>query len=418
MNLPSPREAEYLIVGGGVASAAAIETLLAAGVAGRRITLVSADPEVPYHRPPLSKAYLLDRQPRDAVFVQPRSFYETAGMTLHLSTRALAVDPMARTVTTDTVGALKYGKLLLATGCKTRTLSVPGSTLPCIYYLRTLADADVLKAVVARATSAVVVGGSFIGMELASAFAQKGLRTTLLHHGTAVLDKLGSEEASVFFAHYFADHGVTIRTEDEPVSFEQETGEQLLRVLTTRNDMLSADLVAVGVGVVPDTDYLESSGLHLDNGVRVNEYLETSRPNVYAAGDIANFFDPLYGRHRRIEHWDTAIQHGKVAGANMAGQRTPYAAVSSFYSDVFDVSFEYFGDATGTTGVIQRGSFDKRSVTLCFVEENVVRAAFTMGRVKERKALIALIRAQTELAHPNDLADTTVPLPTTRGRAH
>lgn len=405
------RRTEFLIVGGGVASAAAIEMLLAAGVAGRRITLVSADSEVPYHRPPLSKAYLLDRQPRDAVFVQPRSFYETAGVTLHLSTRALAVDPMARTVTTDTVGTLKYGKLLLATGCKVRTLSVPGSALPCIYYLRTLADADVLKAAVPGATSAVVVGGSFIGMELASAFAQKGLQTTLLHNGPAVFEKLGSKEASAFFARYFTDHGVTIRTEDEAVSFERETGEQMMRVLTKRKDMLSADLVAVGVGVVPDTDYLGTSGLRLDNGVQVNEYFEASLPHVYAAGDLANFFDPLYGRHRRIEHWDTAIQQGKVAGANMAGQRTAYAAVSSFYSDVFDVSFEYFGDATGTTGVIQRGSFDKRSVTLCFVEENVVRAAFTMGRVKERKALIALIRARVALANPQALANEAVSLP-------
>lgn len=403
---------DFLLCGGGLATATAIETLLAAGVDGRRITLVSADSELPYHRPPLSKAYLLDKEPRDTVFVKPRSFYETAGVTLHLSTRVRAVDPTTHGVTTDTHETLQYGKLLLATGCKVRTLSVPGSTLPCIYYLRTLADADVLKAAMRAATSAVVVGGSFIGMELASAFAQKGLHTTLLHRGTAVFEKLGSPEASAFFARYFADRGVVIRTGDTATSFEQETGEEMMRVLTTRKDMLPADLVAVGAGVVPDTDYLDTSGLHLDNGVQVNECLEASLPDVYAAGDIANFFDPLYGRRRRVEHWDTAIQHGKVAGASMAGQRTPYAAVSSFYSDVFDLSFEYFGDATGTTAVIRRGSFDERAVTLCFVEGNIVRAAFTMGRMKERKALIALIRAQMALANPQELVNAAVPLPT------
>jgi NADPH-dependent 2,4-dienoyl-CoA reductase/sulfur reductase-like enzyme len=359
---------------------------------------VSADPEVPYHRPPLSKAYLLDKETRESVFVKPRSFYDTAGVTLHLGTRILSVNPAAHTVTTDAKGTHTYKKVLLATGCSVRKLSVPGSTLPRIYYLRTLADADALKAAAARATAAVVIGGSFIGMELASAFAQKGLRTTVLHRGAAVFEKLGSKEASAFFARYFTERGVTIRTEDGPVSFEKETGEQMIRVLTARKDMLSADLVAVGVGVVPDTDYLGPSGLHLDNGVQVNEYLEASLPDVYAAGDIANFFDPLYGRHRRIEHWDTAIQHGKVAGSNMAGRRMPYAAVSYFYSDVFDLNFEYFGDSVETDQIVQLGSFDDRAVTLFFTRENVIRAAFTMGRPKERKALIELIRSQQSLA--------------------
>lgn len=403
--------ADFVIVGGGLASATAIETLLAAGVEGRRITLISADCEVPYHRPPLSKAYLLDKEPRDSVFVKPRSFYEAVGVTLHLSTTVLAVDPTAHRVTTDRVGTLPYDKLLLATGCTVRTLSVPGSTLPCIYYLRTLADADALKAAAAHASEAVVVGGSFIGMELASAFAQKGLRTTVLHRGTAVFERLGSRDASAFFARYFIERGVHIRTEDEVVSFEKETGERMMRVLTTRKDMLSADLVAVGAGVEPDTKYLTTSGLHIANGVLVNEYLEASAPDIYAAGDIANFFDPLYGRRRRIEHWDTAIQHGKVAGANMAGQRTPYAAVSSFYSDVFDIHFEYFGDATGTTDVIQRGSFDERSVTLFFTDGNIVRAAFTMGRMKERKALIALIRSRKTLENLQELGNAMAPLP-------
>lgn len=404
---------DHLIVGGGLAGATAIQTLLGRGVAGSRIALIGAEPELPYHRPPLSKGYLLGRERRDALFVKPAAFYQTAGVTLFLDTRATAVQPWAHTVTTDCRGVLSYGKLLLAHGCQLRRLSVPGSDLPRIHYLRTLADADALKAAVASAKSVVVVGGSFIGMELASAFAQKGLATTILHRGTAVFDKLGSPEASAFFARYFAERGVTIRTEDEATGFSTPADGRGLAVATRRGDTIRADLVTAGVGVTPITDFLAGSGLTMDNGIVVNEYLETSVPDVYAAGDVANFFDPLYGRHRRIEHWDTAIRHGKVAGANLAGQRTPYRDVSYFFSDFFDLSFEYFGDPQGTNRTIQRGSFDERAVTLFHLTDTVVRAAFTMGRSPERRALVELIRRAPPLPNPDVLTDPQTPLPGT-----
>lgn len=405
-------DVDFLVVGGGLAGATAIETMLSSGVAGARITLVAAERELPYHRPPLSKGYLLERASRDSLFVKPRSFYERAGVQLLLGTRALAVNAAARTVTTDTAGAIGYGKLLLATGGTLRRLTVPGADHPSIFYLRTLADADALKEAMRRARTAVVVGGSFIGMELAAAFAMRGLATTLLHRGTAVFDKLGSPEASAFFAQYFAERGVTIREEDEATAFAQpRPGEDLLAVQTKRGDALGADIVAVGVGVTPDTEFLASSGIALENGVRVNEYLEASAPDVYAAGDIAHFFDPLYQRHRRIEHWDTAIQHGNIAGANMSGKRLAYNMVSYFFSDVFDLTFEYFGDAHGTTETVTRGSFTEKSVTLCFLQDGIARAAFTLGRPKERKALRALIRSRKPLADPAALADAQRPLP-------
>lgn len=407
---------DILIVGGGLASATAIETLLREGVDGKQIALISAERELPYHRPPLSKAYLLDRQQRESVFVKPRSFYEAAGVRLLLGTRVTRVDPVAHAVETDTAGSLTYGKLLLAIGCAARTLSIPGSDLPGIFTLRTLADADRLKAATARARSAVVVGGSFIGMELASAFAQKGLRTTLLHRGADVFDKLGSPEASAFFAQYFTERGVTIRTEDEAAAFARNADGALV-VHTKRGDALAADVVAVGVGATTETDFLQGSGIAVDNGIVVNEYLEASVPGVYAAGDVANFFDPLYGRRRRIEHWDTAIQHGKVAGGNMAGKRVPYGAVSYFYSDVFDLSFEYFGDATGADQTVVRGSFQEKAVTLFSCQGNTVRAAFTMGRPRERKALTELIRTQRQLRDTKELSDSRLPLPSQKTAA-
>lgn len=418
---------DIVIVGGGLASATAIETLLNAGTVGSRIALIAAEPELPYHRPPLSKGYLLDKQERDAVFVKPRKFYDNADVQLFLGTKATAVDPTAHTVTTDTSGTLTYGKLLLSSGCKLQRLTVPGSDLPRIFYLRTLAHADVLKEVARNARTAVVVGGSFIGMELASAFAQKGLQTTLLHRGTAVFDKLESPAASAFFAQYYADHGVTIRTKDEVTSFTRHRGERdSIELRTKRGDTLTADLVAVGVGVTPNTEFLASSGIAVDNGVMVNEYLEASVPDVYAAGDVANFFDPLYQRHRRVEHWDTAIQHGKIAGVNLlsthssrlgvtrgdpVGKREAHCAVSYFFSDVFDVSFDYLGDASGTDHTILRGSFANKAVTIFYIKGRVVLAAFTMGRPRERRALTELIRTQQSLSDLKTLSDESISLP-------
>lgn len=403
------------MVGGGLAGATAIETLLKRGTEGRRIALLAAEPELPYHRPPLSKGYLLDREERAAVFVKPGAFYDAAGVTVFLQTAVTAVNPAAHTVTTAHDDVVHYGKLLLATGCTPRTLSTPGRDLPGIYTLRTLQDCEGIKAALRRAKTAVVVGGSFIGMELAAAFAQKGVRTTLLHRGATVFDKLDSPEASAFFAGYYQERGVRIRTEDEAIAFERAGGDRgPLRVTTKRGEILSTDLVAVGVGVTPTVAFLDGSGITLDNGIVVNEYLETSVPDVSAAGDVANFFDPLYQRHRRIEHWDTAKQHGNVAGRNLAAasatERVPYDAVSYFFSDIFDLSFEYFGDATGTTRRIIRGSFPERAVTLFFLEGSTVRAAFTLGRPRERRALIELVRRAEPLPDPNVLKDPAVPL--------
>lgn len=410
---------DHVLVGGGLASATAVETLLQRGIAGDRIALIGAEPELPYHRPPLSKGYLLDRASKESVFVKPPSFYDAAGVRLFLGTKVTAVDAVAHTVTTDRGEVLRYGTLLIATGCTLRKLSVQGSDLPGISYLRTLADAEVIKERMMQAKTAVVIGGSFIGMELASAFAQKGLAVTVLHREPAIFDRLGSPEASAFFAQIYQDQGVSLQTEDEVTAVERMRDGRL-SVQTRRGAVLPADLVAVGIGVVPNTHCLAGSGIDVDNGIVVNEYLETSAPDVYAAGDVANFFDPLYGRQRRIEHWATAIEHGKVAGANLAARersdRVSYDAVSYFFSDIFDLSFEYFGDARDTDQTILRGAFAKRAVTILYLRDHVIRSAFTMGRPKERKSLIALIKSRQAVTDPSHLSDASRPLPSPEER--
>lgn len=399
----------HVLVGGGIAAGHALDTLLKEGAQGNSIALVCAEPELPYNRPPLSKGYLLGKESRESVFLKPEAFYRDNGVAVFPRTRATAVDPRAQTVTLDHGDILGYGKLLLATGCTPRMLAVPGSELAGIFTLRTLEDSEKIRAAITRSRTAVVGGGGFIGMELASACAQQGLRTTVLNRGTAVFDKLGSPEISAFFAEYYTARGVEILYADEAVAFEGER--HVAAVETKTGKKLPADLVAVGIGVAPETAFLENSGIAMENGIVVNEYLETSAPNVYAAGDVARFFDPLYGKHRRIEHWDTAIQHGKVAGKNMAGKREPYGAVSYFFSDIFDLSFDYFGDPEGTDRFVQRGDFADKAVSIFSLRENVVRAAFMMGRPKERTKTIQLIKLETPLADPDALADVGRPLP-------
>jgi NADPH-dependent 2,4-dienoyl-CoA reductase/sulfur reductase-like enzyme len=399
----------HICLGGGRASAETIDTLLKAGVSGKTIALVGAERELPYNRPPLSKGYLLERESRDSLFVKPAAFYAEKKVSLFLNARALAVDPAARTVALDDGHVLEYETLLIATGSTPRRLSVPGENLPGIFTLRTVGDSEQIRRATETAKTAVVVGGGFIGMELASAFAQKGIRTTILHRGTAVFDKLGSPEASAFFAKYYEDRGVTIRYEDAAVGFEGDA--RVSGVRTKKGETLPADLVGVGVGVVPDIAFLQGSGITMENGVKVNEYLEASAPGVYAAGDVASFFDPLYERHRRIEHWDTAIQHGRVAGKNMAGKHEPYAAVSYFFSDIFDLSFDYFGDAEGTDTAVLRGTFESGAVTVFYLKDSVAHAACMMGRPKERNATIALIKQRTQVDAPA-LQAVDMPLPT------
>ncbi len=399
---------DFVLVGGGVTSAAALEALLREGIAGSRITLIASEPWLPYHRPPLSKTYLLGTKPRERLFVKPEAFYGDHGVNVMLGVLVTGMNTPTRCLTLSSGQSLTYRTLLLATGCLPHTLSVPGNDLPGVFTLRTLDDADRIRAWLPRTRHAAVIGGGFIGMELASVFAQRGLDTTILHRGHALFDKLGVPEASRFFEQYYRDRGVAIRFQDEVVALEGQDAVATLRTAT--GAVLPAELVAVGIGAIPDISFLKGSGIALGNGVTVNEYLETSLPDVYAAGDIADFFDPLYGRHRRIEHWDTARRHGTIAGQNMAGRRTAVAGVSTFFSDIFDLSFEYFGDATGTDMIVTRGSFVEKSVSVFFLMKNSVRAAFTMGRPRERTRVLALIEQQIRLPTPTILADIRQPL--------
>lgn len=377
---------DFLIIGGGLACASAAKELVGLGHGGG-IGVLAEEKEVPYDRPPLSKEYLLGEFERDWLFLLNGDFCREHGIDLQLGIAAAAVDTGAHQVTAADGSRFSYGKLLIASGCHLRLLTVPGSDLPGLYYLRTLAESEAIREAALHAGQAVVIGGGFIGLEAASVLSQIGLDVKVVHRGDRLFEKFASDEISAFFEELYASKGVHTIYEDEVVTLG---GKSRLEMVATRaGRTLPCDIAVAGIGVWPDTGYLEGSGLRLDNGVVVNEFLEAGAPDVYAAGDIANFMDVVYGKQRRIEHWDNAIRQGRRAAANMAGGRGEFRNVSYFYSTVFGLTFDFLGDMNGFDDVVPLGSFENKSATVLYLREGVLRAAFLLGRSPQERSTVA-----------------------------
>ncbi len=395
-NTTSARHVDFLLVGGGPASATAADTLRAEGAAGT-IVIVAAEPQLPYCRPPLSKQFLLGTQTRDQLDIFNESDYRQNQIEILSGVRALAVEPGDQIVRTDKAGSFHYNKLLIATGSRPRPLkSIEGGDLPGIYYLRSLPDAVALKDAAQTARRAIVLGGSFIGMELASTLTQKGIAVTLITRADMLMDKLNTPLLSEFFLRYFRKRGVEIIFNDTVSRFY---GNDRVEGVTTQGGRdVPCDMAVIGVGVTPEIEFLNGSGILINDGIRVDEYLQTNQPNIFAAGDIANFYDPVFGAYRRFEHWDNALKQGRLAAKNMLGFRQAYNECSYFFSDLFDLTFEFFGDLEGIDEWIERGALIDKSFALLYLKEDKLRAFFCIGRPpQETKAAESLIRHQVNL---------------------
>ncbi len=403
------RHVDFLLVGGGPASATAADTLRQESAQGT-ILIITEEPIMPYCRPPLSKQFLLGTQTRGQIDIFSEADYERLNIELLLGTRAIHVDPKGRVLNTDRAGSIHYGQLLIATGSRPKRLDVPGDSLPGVYYLRTLADAEALKEAAEGAKHAVVVGGSFIGMELASSLRQKGVAVTLIAEQEILLDRLQTPVISAFFLQYFHQRGVEILFKDTVRKFYGKG--RMEGVVTRAGRNLPCDLVAVGIGVTPNTEFLTRSGIIIDNGIVVDQYLQTNKAHIFAAGDVANFFDPVFGGRWRVDHWDNAVKQGRLAAKNMLGLRQAYNECSYFFSDIFDLSFEFFGDINGVNEWVERGSLADRSFALFYLKDDIPRALFTIGRPpQETKATESLIRNRVNLETLKDkLSDPGYPL--------
>ncbi len=373
--------------------------------------MLGAESEPPYNRPPLSKGLLLGYEEPERVYAFKPDFYEKSGIELVLGAKAAKVDAAAKTVSTGDGRQIGYGKLLAATGTTPRKLNVPGGDLANIFYLRLLGESLAILSALKSARRAVIVGAGFIGMELASAFVQNGVETTMLVRETGLFTRLGSKPLSDFFEDYYQSQGVKIIYEDSVERFEGD--QAVARVVTAGGRQLDCDLAAVGIGVAPDIAWLEGAGVELNNGVVVDEYLQSANPDIFAAGDVANFYDPIYGKQRRVEHWDNAIRQGELAALNMLGQKQPYDIVAYFFSDLFDLSWEWLGDNSDVDAVITRGSLKDQSAIVFYLKENRLQAAFLlMQGQKERLWVEKTIKERLDLSGPalEKLADASYPL--------
>ncbi len=403
------KSADFLLIGGGLASANAAETLRKEEAKGK-IVIISGDNSLPYHRPPLSKGFLLGKQKKESILILKESYLREQKIDVILGTKVLAVHPESNIVETDKAGEFNFKKLLIATGCSPKRLGVPGADLPGIFYLRTIPDAEALKEAMAGAKRAVVVGGSFIGTELASSFTKSGIQTTIITQENLLYDRLDSPEVSEFFTKYYKSHGVEVVFGETIREFRGK--DRVESVVTSMGKTFSCDFVAIGMGVTPDIDFLHGSGIKEDDGIVVDEYMRTTKADIYASGDDANFFDTVFGRHRRIEHWDNAIKQGQIAAKNMMGQNQAYCTVSYLFSDVFDLSFDFLGCTMGVDERILRGSIKEKSFAVLYLKDGVLHAMFLLRRpTTEAKAAESLIFNRIDLKQvKKKLPDGTFPL--------
>ena len=396
----------YVIIGGGLAATAAIDAIRRRDKTGR-LALIGAEVHLPYDRVPLSKDYLLGRMEREDVFLRRPRFYERHRVERFLGQSATAVDARAHTVTLDDGSKVGFEKLLLATGGRPRRLSIPGADLDGIHYLRTLEDSDALRAAMANARRAAVVGGGFIGCEVATAFAQSGLQTTLIEVTPAPLSLVLDAETSAFIASFLSQQGVTLRTGTAAAQFAGARG-RVERVVTNGGEAIEADVVVIGVGIAPNTELAAAAGLDVDNGVVVNEYLEAADA-IYAAGDAARYYSPTLGRHLRVEHYDVALQHGRTAGANMAGAHLAYTELPYFFSHMGALHIDVIGDMSVRQQCVRRGplSLEPGFAQFYFADGLLQAALFINGKPDHLQAARERIAQRRPVTDPAAFADET-----------
>jgi 3-phenylpropionate/trans-cinnamate dioxygenase ferredoxin reductase subunit len=368
----------YAIVGGGAAAAAAVDAIRATDRTGT-IMLITSEWAPPYQRPPLSKEYLRGEAALDTVLMRPAPWYLENAVDVRVGMTVTAIDPVKHTLHIGD-DVVPYGKLLLATGATPRPLALPGADLDGIFMLRTYNDAERLRAVRASANRIVLVGSGFIGMELAASLRSAGADVVLTSPDKALWPMFGAG-VSTHVAEIFERHGVEVVLDNKITSF---AGDGRVRSLITARGTYPCDAVIVGIGVTPNDALARSAALTVDNGIVVNDRLQTSADGIYAAGDVARF-PSLSGALTRVEHFDNADSSGRLAGGNMAGVDAVYRYVPFFWSDVFELGFEFVGSPTPDSQLVT-GTFESGSFIVEYSQNGKLAGAFLANRTSEESA--------------------------------
>jgi len=374
-------EAEFLLVGGGMASASCAAELRKRGAEGA-IVLVGREPEPPYERPPLSKEYLRGETERSDAYVNPPSWYEENDVDLRTGVNVMSLDPGARTAKLQGGEEVSFEKALLATGAMVNILRVEGAENEGIHYLRAYGNSDAIRSDAEAAEHVVLVGGSYIGTEVAASLAARGTKCTIVMMEEVALSRTFGADAGRWFQEQLESRGVTVLGGEELEAFEGDG--RVRAVLTKSGEAIECDAVVVGAGVRPDTMLAERAGLEIGNGIACDARLQTSAEGIYAAGDCCSYESVVHGRRLRVEHWDVAMQQGMHAAGNMLGADANYEVVPYFFSDLADwASLEYVGPAHDWDEEVWRGDRDAGEFSVWYLKDGRVAGALSVGRPED-----------------------------------
>jgi 3-phenylpropionate/trans-cinnamate dioxygenase ferredoxin reductase component len=401
----------FVIVGASLAGGGAATTLRQEGFDGR-VILIGAEPQPPYERPPLSKEYLRGEFSFEQALVQPPDFYDESGIETRFGVRTTRVDAVDKVVELDGGEHVAYDKILIATGGRNRRFLIPGLDLEGIYDLRTVTDSDRIRTEIAPGRKAVVVGMGFIGSEVAASLRQSGVEVTVVDRNEVPLRRVLGEEVGRVIEGIHRDHGTSMIFDDKVAVFEGAG--RVERVTTTRGRRIECDFVVVGLGTEPVTQLLAGTGVEINNGVVVDEYLRTGVEGIYAAGDVANHYHPVFKRHIRVEHWQNALKQGPAAARNMLGENEPYREIPWFWSDQYEHNLQYAGFHTEWDELVVRGSMDERNFVAFYRKDERVLAAVAINQGRDLRRSIPLIKIQEEIAAAK-LCDLDVDLRTLAG---
>ena len=368
-----------VIIGAGHAAGQAAASLRQAKYAGD-ITIVGDEAHIPYQRPPLSKAYLKGDQSADKVYLRAESFYADRNIAMKLSTRATAIDTTAKTVALSSDETLHYDHLLISTGSRPRKLSIDGSDLPGIHYLRTMDDVDGLRDGMQADANLVIVGGGYIGLEVAAVGRELGLNVHVLEMEERILQRVTTPEMSAYYHQLHEGRGVNIHTNTAVTGF---AGDGKVQEVLCGDKRFPADIVIVGIGIIPNTELAEAAGIVCDNGIVVDDHCRTSDPNVYAAGDCTNHPNPLLDRRLRLESVPNAMDQARVSTANMLGDDKTYAAIPWFWSDQYELKLQMVGFSADGDAQVLRGDMASNQFAIFYLKDGKVVAADAVNSPKE-----------------------------------
>ncbi len=373
---------KYIIVGGGQAAASACEGIREIDQSGS-ILVITDEAHLPHQRPPLSKSYLAGKVGLDKVLVHEESYYADNNIEVMTGVAATRISRRGRKVALDNGSTVEYEELLLATGGRAWRLPLSGADLPGVFTLRKIEDSDAIREAAGEASQAVVIGGSFIGSEVAATLTQLGVKVTMCFLEEYPLQAIVPRELGDYVTRLFEDKGARLIPNMRPERIVG--GERIEAVHLENGEVVSCDMAVMGVGIRLNTQLARDADLDLTDfsAIAVDEMLRTSDPHIWAAGDIAAWPDPHYERRLRVEHWDVARSHGLQAGRNMAGASEPYTKAPYFFSDIFDLSFEVWGDLVDWDRTVIRGSLEEESVSYWYFRKDTLVGVLAMGRPEE-----------------------------------